>query len=49
MGFIFISEEKIRKEKIRKEEERKKKTGPNWIEKTIGKFTQQIFSDDDLK
>ncbi len=42
-------EERIRKEKIRKEEERKKKTGPNWIEKTIGKFTQQIFSDDDLK
>lgn len=45
-------EEKERREKERKEKEerkRKKKEGPNWLEKTFNKISNEIFSDDDMQ
>ena len=45
-------DEKERKEKERKEKEerkRQKKEGPNWLEKTFNKISNEIFSDDDMQ
>ncbi|MFA6873363.1 MAG: hypothetical protein WCQ86_05235, partial [Bacteroidaceae bacterium] len=47
-----IIEEMDQKTKERKEKEerkRQKKEGPNWLEKTFNKISNEIFSDDDMQ